>query len=161
MEKINSIDNDSAVPSNEQSTYKIRVDYWLKRLDHTLSHTQIGSRLIYVVDGALLALLYFSLNTFGTKPSTFFVIAVALPVLFLSLLNWLHARFILVQYAWYKGIDKKLMTLLSETEAENKWQGGWTSSTHRIYATVHYGIFFILLFVAIGIGCYGLEILAF
>ena len=34
---------------------ELRTSYWLKRLDHTLTHTQTSSRLMYIVDGAVLA----------------------------------------------------------------------------------------------------------
>ncbi len=79
---------------------ELRANYWLKRLDHTLTHTQSSSRLIYLVDGAVLALLYFAIQTFG--PSRQVVFLAAFPTFLLAALNLFHARLIAIQHSWYR-----------------------------------------------------------
>jgi hypothetical protein len=67
---------------------ELQTNYWLKRLDHTLTHTQTSSRLIYVIDGAVLALIYFAVRSFwsfGTSRQIIFL--VAFPTALLALLN--------------------------------------------------------------------------
>jgi hypothetical protein len=78
--------------AEDKELRKLRAMYWSKRLDHTLTHTQTSSRLIYLIDGAVLALMYFSIRTLGaTRPV---ILLASLPAFLLVALNGLHARLI-------------------------------------------------------------------
>ncbi len=56
IEKVNDTDRYCGI---NDKCMELSTHYWLKRLEHTLTHTQTSSRLIYIVDGAALALIYF------------------------------------------------------------------------------------------------------
>jgi hypothetical protein len=133
---------------------ELRTNYWLKRLDHTLTHTQNSSRLIYVVDGAVLALLYFSLQTFGTSRQV--ILLAALPTLLLAVLNLFHARLIVIQQSWYHGIDGQLRKLLNQPRVEHQPKRYWFGSTHGIYRGMHMVIALFLALLAILMFLYGL-----
>lgn len=105
---------------------KIRVEYWTKRLDQTLSHLQTASKLIYLVDGAVLAFAYFIVNIFGlTRSVAGFLSTVAFV---LSCINFLHSRFILNQAHWYRMNDKHIRNLLDQKEIVSRRDGCFNSS---------------------------------
>ncbi len=136
---------------------KLRVEYLTKRLDHTLTHTQTSSRLIYFIDGAVLAFLYFMINKLGTTDKTAILI-LAFPVLVLSLLNYLHSRLIEVQRIWYKNIDEKLIQILGRKQVKPaESDKSIFSSTHGIYKLMHNIIATFLLLMALFMFCYGLS----
>ena len=56
----------SEVDHSSSEEKKLQVDYWMKRLDHTLQHTQASTRQIYLVDGAVIAFIYFMIQSFGS-----------------------------------------------------------------------------------------------
>jgi len=95
---------------------------------------------MYVVDGAVLALLYFSTQTFGISPdgtlSRLVIGVLALPTFLLAILSELHVRFLLSQGSWYSEIDKKLLGLLHQLPARES-NRPWHSSTHGVYRAVH------------------------
>lgn len=132
---------------------KLRADYWSKRLDHTLTHTQTSSRLIYFVDGAVLALVYFVIQTFGaTRPLVGFA---SLPVFVLFLLNAMHALLIGTQAWWYHNLDAQLATILGVKQLKRATKFG----THEIYQWMHWLIAGTLavmtsLMVAYWLGCF-------
>ena len=132
---------------------KLRAEYWSKRLDHTLTHTQASSRLIYLVDGAVLALVYFAIQTFGaTRRLVGFA---SLPVFVLVLLNAMHALLIRTQAWWYHNLDVRLATLLGVQRVERATKFG----THEIYQWMHWLIAGALavmasLMVAYWLGCF-------
>jgi hypothetical protein len=74
-------------PADSDSLLKLRIEFWTNRLEHTLTHTEKSSQLLYIVDGAVLALLAFVVDklrpTGGSE-----MILVAIPVAFLALLNY-------------------------------------------------------------------------
>lgn len=74
----------------------LRVDFWTKRLDHTLSHTENSSRLIYLVDGAVLALLAVLVDSLGASRQVIFIMS--FPMFILSILNFLHAELVRIQH---------------------------------------------------------------
>lgn len=134
-----------------RSLLQYRVEFWQKRLDHTLSHTQTASKLIYLVDGGVLAFIYFTVTTFGlSRQSALFVSSV---VLLLSCLNFLHARFIRTQQHWYAEIANRLLSLLREAPLplpkEGKISGTLFTSSHRILSYVHVLISLWLLVLSI------------
>lgn len=147
---------DTRKTAEADTQLKLRVDYWFKRLDHTLTHTQTSSRLIYLVDGAVLAMVYFVINAFGsTRQIVFFA---SLPVLVLAVLNGMHALLISTQHWWYRSIDKELAALLGMRRLEpSDTTKHWWRSTHGIYKWMHWligGLLFVMacLMLAYGIG---------
>ena len=143
----------STTPADNTKLTELRVSYWTKRLDHTLTHTQTSSQLIYLVDGAVLALLYFSLQTFGASKSV--VLILSAPTMLLALLNLFHARLILIQHAWYSGIDAKLRKYLDQEPVEFTTQRRILSSTHQIYRRIHHLIAAFLALAAVFMFLYG------
>lgn len=124
----------------ELSLLQLRVEYWSRRLDHTLNHTDTSFRRMYLVDGAVLALVYFAMQTFGITPtgevSRRVSGIVAIPTLLLVGLNGLHVLLLRSQGKWYKKIDTVLRDLLGqETAQEDKRP--WYKTTHDIYAALH------------------------
>jgi len=116
---------------------RMRVDYWIKRLDHTITHTQTSSRLIYLIDGAVLAFLYFLINAFGSGRNA--ILFLSIPVLVLSVLNLFHAEFISIQLNWYRGIDSKLLDLLGQDKIEHTKRSWYQfSSAHGVYRCMHF-----------------------
>jgi hypothetical protein len=136
---------------------KLRAEYWSKRLDHTLTHTQTSSRLIYIIDGAVLALMYFSIQTLGaSRPVILFA---SLPTFLLVVLNGLHARLIELQRSWYSGINTKLMELLNVNQVNHIKSYRVLGSTHRVYRSMHAVIAIFLFLAALimllyGLGCF-------
>lgn len=93
------------MPADDERT-KLKVEYLLKRIDHTLAFTFTITKLMYVVNGAGLAFIYFAFNKESglANPRTIgFVVALTLAVL-----NVLHANFIHNQHVWYR-VDSKAL----------------------------------------------------
>jgi hypothetical protein len=137
---------------------RLRIEYWTKRLDHTLTHTQTSSRLIYLVDGAVLALLAFVINTLGVgRPVVFYL---AFPMFALALLNYFHSELIRLQRNWYGNIDKKLRDILGETEVDfpPKKRFEFFSSTHGVYKWIHLVIAGSLFIAAVLMFLYGIGV---
>jgi hypothetical protein len=135
------------------TTQNTVVHYWLKRLDHTLAHTQSSSRLIYIVDGAVLVLLYFAIQ--NIQPTQKVIFLSAFPTFLLAILNLLHARLIIIQHSWYLGIDNKLKELLDQKQVEHRQARRWLASAHHIYSYIHIIIAIFLVIVAIVMYFYG------
>ncbi len=141
--------------NTELELTKLRAEYWTKRLEHTLTHTQTSSRLIYFVDGAVLALLAFILDNLGADRPV--VLVMAFPMLILAILNFLHSELIRSQHKWYKYIDKKLLDLLDQAEIKFPVKKGLQPlGTHAIYRTIHIVITISLLIAAILMFLYGI-----
>ncbi len=138
---------------------KMRVDYWTKRLDHTLTHTQTASQLIYLIDGAVLALLYFAVGQLDISRTV--ILLSTFPVVVLAIINYLHSEFVRVQHHWYRNIDNKLIERLGETEIPSppKSSFRFLSSAHEIYRSIHVVIWVSLALLAVamflyGVGCF-------
>jgi hypothetical protein len=139
---------------------KLRLEYWQKRLDHTLQHTQSATKLIYLADGAVLGFCYFWIKALGISRAA--IGTPALPVLLLAVMNYFHSGLLGNQQSWYNGIDKQLRRLLSEPEVEHsttKLSRYFPKSTHRAYQAIHLAIFFALLIAGLimmlyGFGCF-------
>jgi len=132
---------------------KLRADYWSKRLDHTLTHTQTSSRLIYLVDGAVLALIYFVIQAVGATRQV--VGFASLPVFLLVSLNTMHALLIGTQAWWYHNIDVQFATLVGAQRLDRSTYLG----THQIYQWMHWliaGALTIMaaIMVAYWLGCF-------
>ena len=149
--------------------HELQVEFWMKRLDHTLSHTDSSNKNIYVVDGAVLAAVYFGLQQFGKadspaspdrmllvfpfiEPTVQLVPGVvhvaAWPVLLLCMLNLLHARLVISQGKWYADIDSRLRHLLQQDKLR-KNDSWWKKlvGTHAVYAWIHVSIAVFLAYV--------------
>ena len=129
---------------------KLQVEYWMKRLDHTLQHTQTSTRHIYLVDGAVIAFIYFLIRFCGTERSI--VLLASIPIFLLSILNFLHARIIRSQQGWYAAICERLMDLLNQTQVEREF----IISTHGTYRYIHIVIAVTLALMGILMLSYGL-----
>jgi hypothetical protein len=138
----------------ELKLLSLRVEFWSKRLDHTLSYTQTATRLIYLVDGAVLALLFFLIQTLGTTRSVIFIIA--FPTILLSLLNLLHSRFMSLQHSWYTGIEAQMRQLLGQEQIVHRPARRYFASTHGVYRAIHILIWLFLTAAAVVMLLYGL-----
>ena len=140
--------------TEDKELRQLRAEYWTKRLDHTLTHTQTSSRLIYLIDGAVLALVYFSIQTLGaTRPV---ILVASLPTFLLVALNGLHARLIGIQHSWYSGIDATLRGLLKVDPVQHAERFPVLGSTHGVYRSMHAVMATFLLFAAVAMLLYGL-----
>lgn len=83
------------------------VEYLTRRLDDTLRHSQVSTRNIYLVNGAVLAAIYFTFERQEFGGGWMFVVAAALSML-LAVVNWLHANFLWNQNSWYGAIDAQV-----------------------------------------------------
>lgn len=138
-----------------------RVDYLKMRLDHTLTHLQTASKLIYIVDGAVLAFAYFVINAFGlTKPISFFL---GFFGIVLAGLNFLHSRFILTQSHWYRENDKRIRALLNEPDVGRLPAGKYTrtlfTSSHGNLKHIHVWITFWLVVMSVILFLYAFGVL--
>ncbi len=129
-------------------------DYWLKRLDHTLTHTQTSSQLIYLVDGAVLALIYFVVQTLGASRQVIGLMSA--PALLLVLLNAFHARLVIIQREHYLAIDSRLRQLLNQPALQFRTQRQRLASTHGLYCAMHIVVALFLVAVALAMFLYGL-----
>jgi hypothetical protein len=81
-------------------------DYYKMRLEHTITHLQQATRLIYFVSGGVIATFYFVFEKLKDDPAQRHL-GVGLLVL-LGLVNAVHALFIVAQGRWYQAFDAKL-----------------------------------------------------
>lgn len=132
---------------------ELRAEYLLKRLDHTLTHTQSSSRLIYLLDGAVLALAYFVIQTLG--PTRGVIGYSSVFVFLLTGLNGLHARLIRLQHSYYRGLDGMLRELLSVAEVPRQPFRVFRS-THGVYRAMHLLTAAALFALALAMLLYGL-----
>jgi len=146
----------------KKENLETRIDYLKMRLDHTLTHLQIASKMIYLIDGAVLAFAYFLVNAFGlSRGIAAFLAAVSF---ILAGINFLHSRFILTQQHWYRQIDQRMRELLDERDLqpfpESKVTKNLFTSSHRNLKHVHLwitfwlsGVTILLLLYALGVFC--------
>ncbi len=141
-------------PDIDAKRLELSTDYWLKRLDHTLTHTQTSSRLIYIVDGAVLALIYFVVQAFGASRQIILVMSVT--AILLLVLNLLHARFVIIQREHYLAIDAQLRQLLNQQQVQFRTVRKRLASTHGIYCLIHLAIGLFIAIAAAAMIFYGL-----
>lgn len=137
-----------------------RIDYLKMRLDHTLTHLQAASKMIYLIDGAVLAFAYFLVNAFGlSRGIAVFLAAVSF---ILAGINFLHSRFILTQQHWYRQIDIRMKELLEERDLppvpKNRFTKEWFTSSHRNLKHIHLWIGFWLIITTAILFLYGLGV---
>lgn len=142
-----------ATESDAGAVQKLRVEFWTKRLEHTLNHSESASRLLYLVDGAGLALLAFVVEKL--RPSGLQEFFVAVPIAFLALLNYYHSQIILRQREWYNAIDERIReTLNNEPRLDFKSKIALGGS-HEIYSRIHIAIVWFLIAAALVVGAHG------
>jgi len=144
---------DPAPQSDAEPVRKLRVEFWTKRLDHTIAHTESSSRLVYLVDGAALALLAFIVEKL--RPTGIEELFLAIPIAFLALLNYYHSQIILRQREWYNAIDERIRQTLNSEPALNFKSDVKLGSTHHIYSRIHAAIAWFLTLAAILVGVHG------
>jgi hypothetical protein len=99
--------------------YKL-IDYLIKRLEHTITHTQTATKLIYLMNGAILAAVYFEFGKVQPISSAFLVASVL--TFLLCIVNFLHANFMSIQNAWYSTIDQQIRGVFMSFEGvEDLW----------------------------------------
>ena len=141
---------------SDKTELELKVDFWQKRLDHTLQHTQTSTKLIYLVDGAVIGFCYFLVKALAFNRASIFIAAV--PILLLVIINFLHAHLIENQRIWYSSISAKLISLLKETNIEDPLPERSFKSSHKIYMDIHMWIAGFLALVCLALifyGCFG------
>jgi len=85
------------------------ADYFKLRLEQTLQHLQQETRLLYLVNGAVLTMLYFvvTLQNYPYKRGTLVII-----LFVLAFVNAAHTAFIMRQSGWFSIFDQQLMSQL-------------------------------------------------
>jgi hypothetical protein len=144
-----------AQESKADSIRKLRVEFWTKRLDHTLTHTESSSRLVYIVDGAVLALLAFVFDKL--QPSGLEEVVLAVPIAFLALLNYYHSQIILRQREWYGAIDERIRQTLNCEAPLTFTSQIKLGGTHHIYSRIHAAIVCFLIVVALLVVAHGFS----
>ena len=135
-------------PNQDNELLKLRLEYLHKRLDHTLQHSQTATKLIYLVDGAVLGFCYFFIKELDKGPTA--IIISAFSVLVLAILNYFHAGLIGNQQSWYAGIDTELRALLGLKEIQHSINPPplCPASSHKIWQRIHFILFGSLLITA-------------
>jgi len=157
------IENDNgherAEPSKEHllDLTRLRAEYLGKKLDHTITHTQTASKLFYMVDGAVLALVYFVIGKLGGTRTA--VLISCLPIMTLLILNILHSEFVRLQGHWYRATDDRLRTRLGELEIEEPEESKLKfSSAHGVFRAIHLVIAGALFIICGAMIAYGLGV---
>lgn len=107
-------DTDKFTDKNIQDQRFKLIEYFIKRLEHTISHTQTATKLIYLVNGAILAAVYFEFGK--VKPLSAAFLVGGILILLLSIINFFHANFRAVQNAWYSTIDREIRNVFLKFE---------------------------------------------
>ena len=142
--------------ADTDSIRKLRVEFWNKRLEHTLAHTHSSSQLIYLVDGAVLALLAFVVEKLHpSRPEELFL---AIPIAFLALLSYYHAEIIMRQREWYHAIEERIRETLDNEPQLTFKSDSALGGTHEIYSRIHKAIAIFLLLAALAIGVHGYTV---
>jgi hypothetical protein len=116
--------------------------YFRVRLEHTLKHTQQTTRLIYLINGGALGLLYFAERLDKLKDYQTVVAALFLGVL--SFINLMHAFLIRRQGEWYSRLDKAFASASGAKEIERPKGLG----SHALHAAIHFGLAAVLAMAA-------------
>lgn len=132
----------AATPSPLSKKSAELADYYKVRLEQTIQHTQRSSNLFYLVDGALLAMLYFSVEKLGGFALRH-ELQIALLV-FLSLVNVMHCWFVYRQSKWYHEIDGIYRAKVGAAEFKRPWG----PSSHWLFNVIHLMIALAALFAA-------------
>lgn len=147
------------IPAKKENL-KIKIDYLKTRLDHTLTHLQTASKMIYLIDGGVLAFGYFLVSKFGLSRNMALFLA---PISWiLAGINFLHSRFILTQQHWYREIDRRIRDLLDQSDLPSfteQFPRSWFPSSHRILKHIHVWIVLWLFLISIFLLLYGFGLI--
>ena len=124
--------------------------YFRVRLEHTLKHTQQTTRLIYLINGGALGLLYFVAKMDELAAYKKYVVAAILSTL--AFINFMHALLIGRQGQWYKLLDDAfaLASNAKEKAEEIERPKGFPwIGTHALRAAIHVGLAAILAIAAV------------
>jgi len=114
---------------------RLKVEYWTKRLDHTIQYTQTATRLVYILGGAVLAFMSVVSTRLGLEGLGRVLICTGLVTL--ALINSLHARLIRIQHGWYHHIRHRLELILDEVDLGPGCPDVWfPQSTHACYVWI-------------------------
>jgi hypothetical protein len=110
------------------------AEYLRLRLEHTLQHLQQATRLIYVVNGAALAMLYFvaQLESYPYRRGTLGCILIVL-----GLINWAHALFFMRLAGFYHKFDDDLRANLTRKIRKTPPPSFPPVGASWIYASIH------------------------
>ena len=125
-------------------------EYYKTRLEHTIAYTQQATRLIYLVNGAVIAFLYFVLNATALPNKNLIAILV---LILLAIINSLHTFLIESQRRWYSTINEHY----ARSVGADKIIPEGRLSTHKLYALIHIVIVIALLLAAFGLGYYPIQ----
>lgn len=135
--------------SEPPPTIDLQVDFYKTRLEHTLTHNREVTRLIYLIDTALLfALTYFFKGPgdfLGASNSSHYVSLVV--GIAGAIINFLHFEFIGIQNAHYRAFSDKLIELLKlQPRKETSKSAGYKFQSIHISVTI---VFLILALVSL------------
>jgi hypothetical protein len=124
------------------------AEYYQFRLEQTLQHTQVTTKLLYLIDGALLAMLYFAVEklqswTIQDK------IEVGILVL-LSGINIAHSWFIVRQARWYHLLETQLAEAVGRRRITMRGL-----SSQLLFGIVHWAIAAVAMICAVLLASHG------
>lgn len=146
----------------QEEPKKLKVDYLIKRIDHTLSFTFTITKLMYLANGAGLAFIYFAFNKdsrIANPGKIGFIVALAL-----GILNLIHANFINNQHIWYRvdsrALDAEVGVATGERDNSYKEERGlsWRSKLSPI-KSAHGTFWWFHLVTAIALVALGVVLL--
>lgn len=120
-------------------------EYYKVRLEHTIQHTQQSTNLIYLVNGAILAMLYFV----ARSPEQY--VSAVLLLCILSIVNIAHAALIVRQGKWYFNIDEAFKSSIHHLKEIQRPTGFPWIGSHNLFATLHLVLGLLLLGAALAI----------
>ena len=125
-----------------------KSEYYKTRLEHTSQDTRGYTRLIYMINGAVLALLFVAIQH-GDKLADPVLITRG-GLLVLAFINTVHGLFIFRQRHWYRQIDAQYAAAVDAKPVRSSdWFSKWYLGGHALYAYIHFVLALALLLAAI------------
>ena len=116
-----------------------KQEYYKIRLEHTSQDTRGYTRLIYMVNGGVLALLYVVIEHGGTMSDRVQIVRGILTVL--AAINLFHGLFMFRQRQWYRKIDEEFAQSFGNSMQPVTIGGSRLTAfagSHAIYAYMHF-----------------------
>lgn len=112
LEKMNPTNNSYKDKENSNQIKRngdrnLKLDFLYKRLDHTLNHNHEVTKLIYIIDGAVLAFFYFIIKNFMDKWD-YTLYWSSFLFLLLAIINYFHVSFLRMQNGWYQELNTQI-----------------------------------------------------
>jgi hypothetical protein len=139
----------------ELELLKLRFEYWKMRYQESSESTRTTTNMIYYIDGAVIALVYFVLEKLGS--SEFFILIMSFPVFVLGVISYLHSEFIRIQQGWVGNIDNRMRELLEQPSIRPDKIKYRLSSSHKTYRIIVIIISISLLISSIFMFLYGIN----